>query len=318
MLFSAWATSNIMGLVISDSFKTVVTIYILIPFLVIPQIILSGVIVKYEELNPKISSPNKIPLYGEVITARWAYEALAVHQFIENDYQKNFYTYDKIISKSNFKKNYWLPELENKIDFVSRNYKDDSEKELVNDAFELLYNEISHENKVNLKVNFENVENLNISSFNDAIASELKDYKQILRKYYITINNNAIKLRDKDIIKMQSSMGKDDFLILKQKHFNDKLKEFVENKNKKTRIIEFKNHFYQKIDPIYLDPEHKLIKAHFYAPKKLFFNYYISTYWANLIVLFFIGIILYLVLYFRLLRRFLEYIEEISSRVKKS
>ena len=58
------------GILISDSFKTVVTIYILIPFLVIPQIILSGVIVKFENLNPKISSPSKIPWYGEVITAR--------------------------------------------------------------------------------------------------------------------------------------------------------------------------------------------------------------------------------------------------------
>jgi ABC-type multidrug transport system ATPase subunit len=77
MLFSCWVSANILGLVISDSFKTVVTIYILIPFLVIPQIILSGVIVKYEKLNPTISSPNKIPFYGEIITARWGYEGLA-------------------------------------------------------------------------------------------------------------------------------------------------------------------------------------------------------------------------------------------------
>ena len=57
VLFSCWAGANMLGLVISDSFKTVVTIYILIPFLVIPQIILSGVMVKFEKLNPNISSP---------------------------------------------------------------------------------------------------------------------------------------------------------------------------------------------------------------------------------------------------------------------
>ncbi len=316
MLFSAWATSNIMGLVISDSFKTVVTIYILIPFLVIPQILLSGVIVKYEEINPKISSPDKIPFYGEVITARWAYEGLAVHQFIENDYQKNFYTYDKIISKSNFKKNYWLPELENKIDFVTKYYKDAKETELVNEAFKLLYNEISHENKTNIKIKFDDIDKLNINSFNDDAANNLNEYKQIIRKYYVAINNNAIKLKDNDIIKMQDSMGKDNFLVLKQNYYNDKLKEFVENKNRKTRIIEFENQFYQKIDPIYLDPENKLIKAHFYAPNKLIFNKYISTFWANLIVLFFIGIILYVILYFRLLRKLINYIEEFSSRPK--
>jgi hypothetical protein len=34
VLFTCWASANMLGLVISDSFKTVVTIYILIPFLV--------------------------------------------------------------------------------------------------------------------------------------------------------------------------------------------------------------------------------------------------------------------------------------------
>ncbi len=69
VLFSCWAGANMLGLVISDSFKAVVTIYILIPFLVIPQIILSGVMVKFEKLNPNISSPVSIPIYGEFITA---------------------------------------------------------------------------------------------------------------------------------------------------------------------------------------------------------------------------------------------------------
>lgn len=64
MLSALGFTSNMLGPVISDSFKAVVTIYILIPFLVIPQIILSGIIVKYEKLNPTISSPSNIPIYG--------------------------------------------------------------------------------------------------------------------------------------------------------------------------------------------------------------------------------------------------------------
>jgi ABC transport system ATP-binding/permease protein len=88
VLFSAWCFANVLGLIISDSFKTVVTIYILIPFLVIPQLILSGIIVKFEELNPSLSSPSRIPFYGEIITARWAYEALAVYQFKNNPLRK--------------------------------------------------------------------------------------------------------------------------------------------------------------------------------------------------------------------------------------
>ena len=118
VLFSCWAGANMLGLLISDSFKTVVTIYILIPFLVIPQIILSGVIVKFEKLNPNISSPSVIPFYGEVITARWGYEALAVKQFINNKFEEQFYGYEKMKSKGNYKRNFWCNDLKLKLDDI--------------------------------------------------------------------------------------------------------------------------------------------------------------------------------------------------------
>ncbi len=52
ILFSVWFNGNLLGLNISDSFKSTVTIYIIIPFLIIPQIILSGVLVPFDKLNP--------------------------------------------------------------------------------------------------------------------------------------------------------------------------------------------------------------------------------------------------------------------------
>src|SRR5512133_3282111 len=145
ILFSAWTASNIMGLLISDSFKTVVTIYILIPFLVIPQIILSGVIVKFEKLNPKISSPSKIPLYGEMMTARWGYEALAVEQFMHNAYDEPFYAMNKAMSIAEYKKNYWIKNLENKIDFIENDLKNGGHQHKTIDYLDLLRNELANE-----------------------------------------------------------------------------------------------------------------------------------------------------------------------------
>ncbi|HKL38246.1 MAG TPA: ATP-binding cassette domain-containing protein, partial [Bacteroidales bacterium] len=133
ILFSAWCFSNMLGLLISDSFNTVITIYILIPFLIIPQLILSGVIVKYEKLNPSISNPKTIPFYGEVIAARWAYEALAVYQFKNNDYEKPLYPYDKAMSKADFKKNYWITTLQNKVSYCKRNLEEESKAQQVRD-----------------------------------------------------------------------------------------------------------------------------------------------------------------------------------------
>jgi ABC transport system ATP-binding/permease protein len=108
VLFSAWCFSVVLGLIVSDSFRTVITVYILIPFLVIPQLILSGVIVKFENMNPSVSHPDRIPVYGEVITARWAYEALAVWQFTGNRFEKEFYYLNKQMSRAEYMNNYWI------------------------------------------------------------------------------------------------------------------------------------------------------------------------------------------------------------------
>ena len=161
ILFSAWVSSNLMGLVISDSFKTVVTIYILIPFLVIPQIILSGVIVKYDKLNPRISSPGNIPVYGEVMTARWGYEALVVEQFMHNDYDAKFYTVNKAMSIAEYKKNYWIKNLEKKVDYIESNLNAQSRPPKFKTAVRpCLRNELSHELPVIKKIPISHIQNI--------------------------------------------------------------------------------------------------------------------------------------------------------------
>ncbi len=160
VLFSCWAGANMLGLVISDSFKAVVTIYILIPFLVIPQIILSGILVKFEKLNPKVSSPISIPIYGEFITARWGYEALAVKQFKDNKYEKQFYVYDKALSKAKFKKDYWNAEIKGRLENISSaltrgTMNEDSFKKLL-----VIYNEFKKEAIQTPEIKFNSIESL--------------------------------------------------------------------------------------------------------------------------------------------------------------
>jgi ABC-type multidrug transport system ATPase subunit len=318
VLFSAWCASNIMGLVISDSFKTVVTIYILIPFLVIPQIILSGVIVKYENINPSISSPNKIPFYGELIVARWGYEALAVHQFKENEYQKDLYPYDKAISITEFRKNYWVRDLQNKIDFISRNLGDETYNQEIADKLEVIRNELSKELENNSRISFEDIEDLTLDKLDETVVLQTKTIIEDLRKYYVKAYNSWNKQRDSFIRKQQKNPEeKENFLKLKRDHYNEKLAEFVENTNEATRIIEYNGELIQKIDPIYNDPKLPIIKSHFYAPRKMFINRYFSTYWVNTIVIWVFALILYLVLHFRLLKRLILYFEYMNIRKEK-
>jgi ABC-type multidrug transport system ATPase subunit len=308
MLFSCWVSANIMGLVISDSFKTVVTIYILIPFLVIPQIILSGVIVKYEKLNPTISSPNTIPFYGEIMSARWGYEGLAVYQFMENDYMKQFYALNKWKSIADFKKYYWVKDLENKLDYIKKYSSKQGEEKKISNYLRLLRNEISHEMVTNKYIVFKELDNLFPEKINPEILEATSNYVKQVNKFYIKVYNRANDERDNIIRSYQESPEeKEQFLKLKRDYYNDRLAEFVENSNETVRIIEYKGKLIQKIDPIYLDPEQRLVKAHFYAPRKMIFGVYYSTFWVNTLVIWCMSLLLYIILYFRGLKKLLDF-----------
>jgi ABC transport system ATP-binding/permease protein len=323
VLFSAWTASNVMGLLISDSFKTVVTIYILIPFLVIPQIILSGVIVKYEKLNPLISSPSKIPVYGEMMTARWGYEALAVEQFMHNQYDEEFYGVNKVLSIAEYKKNYWIKNLENKLDCIEHDLQLTGDHEKTSNYLTLLRNELAAEIPNIRKIPIQHVQSivfpdlsmLTPERINQSIIDSTRQFIKTLNRIYIRSYNKANEAKD-NLIRAHEKTPSDKaaYLELKRRYHNEKLTEFVENNNELIRIIEYKGRLFQKIDPIYLDPAHPFIKAHFYAPRKMLFGRYYQTFWVNILVIWTFSLIIYFLLYFRVLKRILDFLEQISSQ----
>jgi hypothetical protein len=319
ILFSAWASSNVMGLLISDSFKTVVTIYILIPFLVIPQIILSGIIVKYDKLNPSISKPSRIPVYGELMTARWGYEALSVYQFMENDYDKQFYDFNKIMSIAEFKKNYWVKNLMNKVDYLEKHFDESENYEKMQSHLLLLRNEISRELEKNSLIKFGAMDSLYADKLSMAVINETREYLKNINRLYIRVYNKYDKISNdfkRGLIKTPEM--KEKFDKLKRDYHNDRLTEFVENSSELIRIIEYKGRLYQKIDPIYQDPEQRFIKAHFFSPRKMVFGKYYSTFWVNTCVIWAMSLILFVILYFRGLKGFLDIMEHLSSRLKRN
>jgi ABC transport system ATP-binding/permease protein len=319
VLFSAWAASNMLGLVISDSFKTVVTIYILIPFLVIPQIILSGVIVKYDRLNPVLSNPHSVPVYGEIITARWAYEALAVYQFMENDFETLFYPYEKTMSLAEFKRNFWIQHLKNKVAYLSQQLDRPEDVTKFANDLKIVYNEMVKENAQNRLLTFKEVDQLTPQRINTGLLSALSNHLEKLSKYYIKLYNKANEEKDALSREMESTPElKKQFLALKMDNYNEKLYEFVTNKNEVDRYVEYKGKIFQKENPIYLDAESHFIKAHFYAPRKMIFGHYFSTLWVNIFVIWLSTIFLYVILYFRLLKRLFDGMEQLGDKFIKN
>jgi len=307
VLFSCWTSANIMGLIISDSFKAVATIYMWIPFLVIPQIILSGVMVKFEKLNPNIplTSPVSIPFYGEVITARWGYEALAVEQFKNNKYERQFYEIEKIQNQTQYYASFWCSDLINKIDFVINN-PDKKEAPEFKYNLHLIQNEIKKVGRMFPDSPFNYADYLTPDEITPEIISATRKYIEKIKLDNRRLSDNA-DAKKEALIKKAKAIDEQGYEKLMQDYHNLKLQEFVSDKTTgKDWNKEYKGEFFQNVTPIFQDPSKKFIKAHFYAPRKQIFGLYINTFVVNVIVLWIITILLYLALYFRLLKKLLD------------
>lgn len=315
VLFTTACFANMLGLNISASFNSAVTIYILIPFLVIPQLLLSGVIVKFDKLNPFVTVQENVPLVGEVMTSRWAYEALAVHQFKDNDFEKQFFKIDKRFKVVEFRKNYWLGKLREKLSSSQNNIKDPEKVELINENLTLLRNEIGKEIKRNPNVKFDAIDVLYIDKVNDQVFRETQFYLDNLNDYYLKKYKIAYDERDALVAKLnKDDAAKEKFIEMKNAYTNDALSDFVKDKNSINKILELDGRLIQKADPIYLSPPG--FRSHFYAPEKRVFGKYFDTFWVNLIVIWLMSITLAITLYFDLLRKFIEGIGKLFEKKK--
>jgi len=115
-LFSIFVLANIIGLNISATFNSAVTIYILIPLIMIPQMALGGAMFSFSKLNRVISSVDKVPVIADLMGSRWAYEALMVEQFRNNKFEKQYFAYDQIKSNANYNQDKLIPKLIESLD----------------------------------------------------------------------------------------------------------------------------------------------------------------------------------------------------------
>lgn len=116
ILFSTSCFAVMLGLNISAGLKSVISIYIIIPFILVPLILLSGVIVKYDKLHPKVAGMEYVPVVGDVMASRWAYEALVVNQFKNNSFERYFFEAEQKQANLLYHINFFIPELNNRID----------------------------------------------------------------------------------------------------------------------------------------------------------------------------------------------------------
>jgi len=301
ILFSVSCFANVLGLNISSAFNSAITIYILIPLLLIPQLILSGVVVNFDKLNPHIANNSKVPFIGEIMASRWAFEAITVTQYKDNPFTSQFYEFDKEMAQAEFKTVYWIPKLEAAFEYCHSSDRQVHAREMEL-KFELLRNELAKELDVIGYDKYPDYEKLNMEGFDGTVFASGMEFMKTVKKFYNNRYNKAFKEKDGLIQTMtQTEEDKATYIALKNEYENESIGIMVKNTGVQDRIIEKDGHLIQKIYPIYNRPHpmHPLdFRTMFLTPEKHFAGAFIPTLYFNAMVIWSMSLLLIATLYF--------------------
>lgn len=336
-LFSTSAFANMLGLNISATFNSAVTIYILIPLVMIPMMILSGAMFSFDKLNRTVGRVDKVPLIADFMPTKWSYEALMVKQFKDNEFNQEFYYLEKDESIADFKKVYIIPQLQKRLKRINKELRTLNQIDATKQDLLVIYNTIRKENKfseITIADNqkyfqekgkkkgtpdplfFEDIGLLNPENFGAQIARKVYTYLKDLDDYYGSVYYVANTLRQNRInyeLENRPEIYKEYF----DSYHNESIKDILKKVYETNKIIEFDGNLIQNIDPIFLDPialSPFQIRTHFFAPRKPLFGRYFDTYRYNIVSIWILIALFYVILYYDGLKNLLSIGDKLSKK----
>jgi ABC-type multidrug transport system ATPase subunit len=313
VLFSTSCFGNLIGLNISASLNSVITIYILIPLILVPHLLLGGAMINFDDLHENLTNKKYVPLIGDLMVTRWAYEAMAVEQFKNNEYEKHFFDQEKRISEADYMTSFLIPELEAKLELAKRNISQGKNLKQTRKDLRIVRNELVKLYKDADKPPFEYLKQLNTEDFDGDVLEELNDYLVYIKLHYLRMGKAASNRKNETQQELIDKHGREWLRELKKNHHNQRLAEITKNSLEVQNLYETENELIQKKDPIFMDPLSEWGRAHFYAPVKIIKGYEIDTFWFNVVMIWIGTAILYYILVFNLLKKFLSWIDRYLS-----
>ena len=283
ILFVTAFLANLTGLLLSQCLNSVVSIYISIPLLLIPQILLCGLVVSFTDLAPKSTTGN-VPLIGDIIPSRWSYEALAVSSFTDNQYERNFFETDKEKYETQFYNVGFLYELQSQLKTMQDELVHG--KEVKPEHIEII--------RTNLPIitEFCGMEPYQGDYSYESLDNYMKEAENILAK-----RSNQITLKaDAQISSFIRENGKETLLQLKRNNFNLKLEDCVVGADQKRMLDVVDNHIVPRTGLIFLTPHNQMGRAPFYSSEKIIGSWHVKTLWFNMTILLLMSVIMIILL----------------------
>lgn len=284
ILFVTALLSNLTGLILSQCLNSVVAIYISIPLLLIPQILLCGLVVSFSDLTPKSTTGN-VPAIGNIIPSRWAYEALAVTSFTDNAYEKPFFEVDKQKYENQFYNMGFLYELQSQVetmkDEVKKGKSVDPEHMRVIDT------------NLPLLTEFCGMKAYAGDKSTESLTLYMKEAEDILKQR----GNKASMKEDAMKSAFIREHGKEELLKLKRENYNLKLEDCVIGADQRRMLDVIDGYIVPRTGTIFLTPQSKCGNAPFYSSEKIVGTWHVKTLWFNMAVMLLMCIIVGILLF---------------------
>ena len=314
VFFATACYGNLIGLNISSGMRTVVSIYILIPLILVPQLLLGGAMIKFDDLHKAISNKEYVPVIGDLMATRWAYEAVMVEGFKSNGYIKPTFDVQLEIEQNNYYKDELIKNLRNDvINYILQRKNLKGENKNIESKIEILKYHVTELSKITGIATGDWFKNLNNNDFNQRIADFVNRFFDEVYQYLVDENSRhyAEKVKIENEV-MKKYSGKD-LTLLATAYDNQRLDDIVLNQvtiNERP-YFELPGKWVQKSTPIFMKPTSKIGRAHFFAPYKQLGNLKIETIFFNVAAMWIMTFLFFVALYYNLLKRFINYLESL-------
>jgi ABC-type multidrug transport system ATPase subunit len=317
VLFTTSCFANILGLNISSAFNSAVTVYVLIPLLLIPQMILSGLLFRFDKLNDLISTKATVPMVADLMVSRWAYEAMAVDQFKNNEYERPFYQYEKVQANADFKAAYLAEDLKRCDLFVwdSIQSRSPATQRKIDINLSKLFNALEFEPFGPAIEEKHWIERFRRSEYLNAHDTTVQHFLDQYKKFYQQEYNQQIIMLDKKMAFYENHGW--NITENKDRFYNDALADLVKNISAKEKIVEYDGKIIQQSDPIFQDPTPERFydyRTGFFLPRKNLLGFSVDTYGFNMLVIWLMCALLYILLRFEALRRLIALGEKLIPK----
>ena len=312
ILFSTACFANLLGLNISAGMRTAVSIYILIPLILVPQLLLGGAMIKFDDLHQSISKKIYVPFIGDIMVTRWAYEALCVEQFKTNSFVKPFFYYDMTVSQNDWNASFLVPALKLKVDNCLASDKNPDSKTDVETDLKKINFHIKYLSNVSGIQPGPWIRYLNYQDFNESVARDTKKMLDSLRGSFRLHSRLITFTRDSLYNLLETRIGEDQFVALRAANYNENMANYVLNRLSTNKIYDADDRLIQKADPIFMPPGSKYGRAHFFAPYKQIGNLKIETLLFNMMAVWFMIAGLFVTLYYNILKRLIRFLESLN------